>query len=160
MPDGSDYVDLLFPPMGYSPWWLLGALLVLLLVGAWIAGVILWTQPVEVLRGIPLVRGVLHRVLRVKFTRALTDVQMRHDRGELDARQAFHEISRIFRQFVAFRTGYPLRRMTATDITDSDLPQPVLDVLSATYPGQFDAPDPRAVGPAVETARKVVAAWN
>ncbi|MGE2737944.1 hypothetical protein [Mycolicibacterium vaccae] len=156
----GDFLDTLYPPMSYPAWWLAGAVLVAVAAMAWVAGVFLWTAPVDRLRRIPLVRNVTYRVLRHKFMRTLAKVADRHRSGELDSRAAFHEISRIFRQFVAFRTGYHAREMTAADIARSPLAASVLPVLERTYPGQFDTADPGAVDAAVDVARTAVARWT
>jgi hypothetical protein len=158
MRENADFADFLFPPMAYSAWWVIGAVLVVLLIAAWVIGVFVWTLPVEVLRGLPVIRTLTFKVLRFKFSRSLAKIGQRHHEGELDTREAFHEISRVFRLFVAFRTGYTAREMTFSDIANSPL-TPALDVLKLTYPGQFDVADPRAVPAAVEAARTVVARW-
>jgi hypothetical protein len=158
VPDQTSYVDFVFAPMAYSVWWVTGAVFVVLLVVAWVIGVLVWTLPVEVLRGIPVIRTVTFKVLQWKFARSLTKVQQRHQAGQLDTREAFHEISRIFRLFINFRTGYAAREMTFTDIANSPLTS-ALDVLKWTYPGQFDAADPRTVSAAVEAARTAVVTW-
>ena len=160
MPDQADFVDFLFHPMAYSVWWVIGAVLVVLLVVAWVVGVYVWTLPVERLRGIPVIRAVTFRVLRFKFTRALSKVDQRHRAGQLTTREAFHEVSRIFRRFIAFRTGYLAREMTATDVAYSPLDRSAVNVLSLTYPGQFDDVDPRTLPAVVDAARTAVARWT
>jgi hypothetical protein len=159
MPDEATLLDFLFPPMAYSVWWVIGAVLVVLLAVGWVIGVLVWTLPVEVLRGIPVIRNLSYRVLQYKFKRSLAQVAERHRRGELETREAFHEISRIFRLFITFRTGFQAREMTVTDMANSPLAGPAVNVLTMTYPGQFDEADPRSVAPAVEAARTAVATW-
>jgi hypothetical protein len=123
-------------------------------------GVIVWTLPVEVLRDIPVLRSITHRVLRVKFARALTRVDHRHRAGELTTREAFHDVSRIFRRFIVFRTGFAAREMTATDVARSPLAGSALQVLSLTYPGQFDDVDPRTLPAVIDAARTAVTSWR
>jgi hypothetical protein len=158
MPREADFVDFLFPPMTYSVWWVIGAVLVVLLVVAWVVGVFVWTLPIEVLRKFPVIRTVAYKVLRFKFTRSLQKVGDRHRSGELETREAYHELSRIFRRFLAFRTGYTTREMTFSDIGNSEL-NPALDVMRLIYPGQFDHGDPRSVTAAVDKAKTAVATW-
>jgi hypothetical protein len=160
MPEHADYVDFLFHPMTYSVWWVLGGGLVVGLIALWIAAVIVWTLPVDVLRKIPFLRKVTFTVLRMKFERSLANIAQRHDDRQLTTREAYHEISKVFRVFVSFRTGYSAAEMTATDISASPLAEPMLDVLRATYPGQFDVADPDRVSEAVNVARKAVATWT
>ncbi|CRZ16883.1 hypothetical protein [Mycolicibacterium neworleansense] len=154
-----DAIDFLFPPMSYPVWWVIGAAVLVLLVIGWIVGVIVWTLPIEVLRRIPVIRDISYKVLRFKFSRSLTKVEQLHHEGQLSTRQAFHEISRIFRNFIDFRTGFQARRMTATDVAHSPLAGPALNVLAMTYPGQFDDADPRSVPVVVEAARTAVLTW-
>lgn len=155
-----DSLEFLFPPMTYSVWWVIGAALLVLLVIGWIVGVVVWTLPIEVLRRVPVLRDISHRVLRFKFSRSLSKVEQQHRDGQLSTREAFHEISRIFRNFIDFRTGYQARRMTATDIAQSPLAGPALNVLTMTYPGQFDEVDPRTVPSVVDAARTAVLTWG
>lgn len=154
-----DAIDFLFPPMSYSVWWVIGAALLVLLIIGWIVGVIVWTLPIEVLRRIPVVRDISYKVLRFKFSRSLGKVEQQHHAGQLSTREAHHEISRIFRNFIDFRTGYQARRMTATDVSQSPLAGPALNVLAMTYPGQFDEADPLMVPVVVDAARKAVQTW-
>jgi hypothetical protein len=160
MPEHADYVDFLFHPMNYSVWWVLGGGFAVALIALWIAAAFIWTLPVDVLRGIPVIREVTFRVLRLKFERSLASIAQRHRDGQLTTREAYHQISRTFRLFVSFRTGYSAPEMTATDISDGPLAGRVLDVLRATYPGQFDTADPNKVSHAVDVARKAVATWR
>jgi hypothetical protein len=160
MPEHADYVDFLFHPMNYSVWWVLGGGFVVALIALWIAGAFIWTLPVDVLRGIPVMREVTVRVLRFKFDRSLARIGQRHQDGQLTAREAFHEISRTFRLFVSFRTGYSAPEMTANDLAAGPLAGPVLTVLRETYPGQFDVADPNKVPHAVDVARRAVVTWN
>lgn len=160
MTEHADYVDFLFHPMAYSIWWVLGAAGVVALMVAWIVAVFVWTLPIEVLRGIPVIRNLTYRVLQRKFERSLADIGRRHDRGELAAGDAFHETSRVFRRFAALRTGLSVREMTLTEIAGSPLAPRMYQVLSATYGGQFDTPDPRGVAAAVDAARQAVATWT
>lgn len=154
-----DAIEFLFPPMTYSVWWVIGAALLVLLIIGWIVGVIVWTLPIEVLRGIPVIRDISYKVLRFKFSRSLIKVEQQHHDGQLSTRDAFHEISRIFRNFIDFRTGYHARRMTATDVAHSPLAGPALNILTMTYSGQFDEADPGAVSSVVEAARTAVLTW-
>jgi hypothetical protein len=159
VPDQATVLDFLFAPMAYSVWWVIGAVLVVLLVVGWVIGVLVWTLPVEVLRGIPVIRNLTYRVLKFKFQRSLAKVAEEHRLGHLETREAYHEISRIFRLFITFRTGFKAREMTVTDMANSPLAGPAVNVLSMTYPGQFDEADPRSVAPAVAAARTAVASW-
>ena len=87
MPRQADLVDFLFAPMAYSVWWVIGAVLIVLLIAAWVVGVFVWTLPIEVLRRIPVIRNVAFRVLRFKFARSLVKVADRHHQGRLDTRR-------------------------------------------------------------------------
>ncbi|MBP2454851.1 hypothetical protein [Mycolicibacterium lutetiense] len=154
-----DSIDFLFPPMPYPVWWVIGAAFLVLLIIGWIVGVIVWTLPIEALRRIPVIRDISYKVLRFKFSRSLTKVEQQHHEGRLSTRDAFHEISRIFRNFIDFRTGFSARRMTATDVAHSPLAGPALNVLAMTYQGQFDEADPRTVPSVVAAARTAVLTW-
>ncbi|BBY27541.1 hypothetical protein [Mycolicibacterium sediminis] len=160
MPEDANYVDYLFGPLTYSAWWVVSALFVVLLIAAWIAGVWVWTLPVDVLRGIPVIRTVTFKVLRFKFIRTLNGIERSHRDGLVTTRDAFHDISRVFRLYVRFRTGYQAREMTATDVANSPLSPAALNVLLMAYPGQFNEVDPRTVPAVVDAARTAVATWT
>lgn len=159
MPDNIDPVEFLFPPDHYPVWWLVAAVFVVLAIIGWVAGVLIWTLPVEKLRKIAGISSVTNTVLARKFTRSLDRVQEQHRAGALPSREACHEISRIFRQYMAFRTGYTAREMNLSDLANTPLAAQAHRVLQTTYLGQFNVADPRLVDAAADAAKSAVAAW-
>ena len=160
MPEPHSFLDYVFGPVDYPVWWVVGGVMVLLLGTGFVAGVFVWTLPIETLRRIPVIRTIAYRVLQFKFSRSLGRIAHQHEAGRIDTREACHQISQVFRLFVAFRTGSPVRGMTASDVAlDSELASPALRVLELTYPGQFSVAEPQVVSVAVAEAQKVVAEW-
>jgi len=160
MPEAHSFLDYVFGPVDYPVWWIVGGIMVLLLGIGFVAGVFVWTLPIEVLRRIPVVRTITFRVLTFKFGRSLDRIAQQHEAGDIDTREACHQVSRVFRLFVALRTGSQVREMTASDVAlYSALAAPALRVLELTYPGQFSVAEPQVVSAAVAEARKVVAEW-
>lgn len=160
MPETHSFLDYVFGPVDYPVWWIVGGVMLLLLGIGFVAGVFVWTLPIQTLRRIPVIRSITYRVLKFKFGRSLARIEHQHQAGHIDTREASHQVSQVFRLFVAFYTGAAVRGMTASDLAlDSTLATPALRVLELTYPGQFSVAEPQTVSVAVAEAKKVVAEW-
>lgn len=160
MPEKHSFLDYVFGPVDYPVWWVVGGVVVLLLGIGFLAGVFVWTLPIETLRRIPVIRTIAYRVLKFKFSRSLGRIEHQHQAGELETREACHQVSQVFRLFVALRTGSAVRGMTASDMAgDTVMSGPALRVLELTYPGQFSVAEPQTVSVVVAEAQKVVTEW-
>lgn len=139
-------------------WLVVGVLLVLAVVG-WFAGVVVWTLPAERLRTIPVIRDIFARVLQRKFSAAVGRVDSRYQAGELTARQAYAEMSRIVRNFVYYRTGVRAQYMALGEVADSSAAA-VAPVVSALYSRQFEPVEDHGVTVAAAQVRSAIRSWS
>jgi len=155
----NDYLKWIVAPLPYSLWWLiLGVVLVLGVVG-WFAGVLVWTLPVTRLRTIPVIRDITARVLARKFGAAVGRVSRRYGAGELSARQAYGEMSRILRNFVYYRTGVRAPYMALGEVAHSPAAA-AAPVVSALYSRQFELGENPDVAATAAQVRSAIASWS
>lgn len=95
----------IFGPQSYSSGWLWWAVLLLITVFAWYAGVLVWTLPSRQLRSIPVVRRAHARLIRNRFARCVQRIADEHDAGRMSAPAASAAISRTVRSFLHQATG-------------------------------------------------------
>ncbi|MUL66475.1 hypothetical protein BOO86_18520 [Mycobacterium sp. CBMA 234] len=155
----SDFLKWIVAPLPYSALWLvLGVLLVLGVVG-WFVGVLVWTLPVERLRTMPVIRDISNRVLRRKFSAAVSRVTDRHRTGELSSRQAYAEMSRILRSFVFYRTGVRAQYMTLGEVAHGPAAA-AAPVVQALYARQFELDEKPDVAATAAQVRSAIQSWN
>lgn len=155
----NDQLKWIVAPLPYSVLWLvLGVLLVLGVIG-WFVGVLVWTLPVERLRAIPVIRDISARVLRRKFGAAIGKISARHHAGELTARQAYAEMSRVLRNFVYYRTGVAAQYMALGEVADSAAAE-AAPAVSVLYSRQFDSDDNPDVAATAAQVRSTIQSWS
>lgn len=155
----NDHLQWIVAPLPYSVLWLvLGVLLFLGVIG-WFVGIVVWTLPVQRLRTIPVIRDISARVLRRKFSAAIGAVSDRYHAGELTARQAYAEMSRILRNFVYARTGVAAQYMALGEVVDSEAAA-AAPAVSALYSRQFGLGDNPDVAATAAQVRNTIQSWN
>lgn len=155
----------LYPPVQYGWGWVLvaiGVILVILLV-AWLVRTL--TRPRRVpasdtaddTRG----RAVVLEVLREEYRTGIDDVERAYLAGELDARAANIELSRLVRGYVNDHSGLEAPVLTLDDLAARGVHPALVDALRRHYyPSIFRR------GPIVDpvagaaAAREVVGAWH
>jgi len=156
--------DPFYPPMTYSVWWTILAVLLLIGVLGWIAFV-WWSTRRAVPRTppAPLAPPPGWIMVRAKHdTMATIDrLVWQAENGVLDVREAHQELSRTVRGFVDQVSGTTAQTMTLSELGRSGPRMAhVSQVVHQLYPGEF-GPDPaRPIRPAAEAAKAVVAAWH
>ena len=154
-----DYLKWIVAPLPYSVWWLvLGVLLALGVLG-WFVGVVVWTLPVAQLQRIPLLRDITARVLARKFAASIGRVSARYGAGEIGARQAYAEMSRILRTFVYYRTGVRAQYMALGEVAHSPAAA-AAPVVSALYARQVELGDDPNVAVTAAQVRSAIASWS
>lgn len=103
MPD--NLLRYVFGPQPYSSWWLVWAVLLMVMVIGWYAGIFVWTLPSHRLRRIPVVRRVHSRLIRNRFARCVQRIADENLAGRTSAAQACAAISRTVRSFLHQATG-------------------------------------------------------
>ena len=136
MPD--DLLRHVFGPQPYSSWWLGLAVLLVLSIIAWYAGVFVWTLPSHRLRRIPLVRRLHAQLIRRRYARCVQRVADDHRAGRLPAPQACAAISRTIRSFLHQATGERAQYLHVGALAQGGL-APAAPLLTRLNDGQFNA---------------------
>lgn len=157
MPDD----DLLYPPAQYGGGWLL--LVFAIVAVAVLAGLIVARltrpRPPEAEPQVD-VASVLTQ-LRTEYLDAIDDVERRATGGEIDARRAHAELSRLMRTFVNEYSGLEAPVMTLQDLVAAGVHPALVDALRRyAYPSVFRREDPLDPALGADAARKAVRLWR
>ncbi|MDT5112313.1 MAG: hypothetical protein QOE04_3399 [Mycobacterium sp.] len=157
MPD--DLLQRVIGPTAYSSgWWWLALLLVMALI-AWYAGVLLWTMPGRRLRNTPVIGGLHDKFLRHRYAKAVRDIGDRYRAGELDAAPAGAAVSAELREFLRFVTGVRAEYMQLDDVADSAL-APAAPLLAELSDAQFNDLSHVDVGLVSADAEELIRSWT
>ena len=156
MPDGE-----FFPPVQYLPWWGFLGFLIIAVVVAWYIWVFVSTRaskatPAEVPQ--PAYRPSVE-VLRAHYLGMIGETQAAHAAGQLDRREAHHQLSLLLRSYVDAREGVRTLHMTLKDLRSTPL-TPLSDAVAKLYPGAFSADYPGSVDEAAAEAQRLVNSWR
>ena len=156
MPD--DVLRFVIGPSPYAALWLWLGLLLLAVIVAWHLGVIVWTLPSDRLRSIPWLRSMHSKLLRRRFSRAITAIGGRYRAGDITAAEAGHRMSTTLRSFLHQATGTPAQYMHVEAIKSSDLAQ-AAPLLAALNDAQFNSASPVDISRAGSTAEELIRSW-
>jgi hypothetical protein len=148
-----------FPPVRYSPFWLLLVVLILVGIVAWVVFVLVLTRrravPVSVAQPLPgLTPGV-----REGYLASIDDVGRRYAAGAIGFSDAHHQLSALVRAFAAQARGIRAQYMTLDDLRrtpHADLAQ----TIEQLYPGAFSGETAGSIDDATARASELVRRWN
>lgn len=159
--------DELYPPTQYGGGWLLLALgiLALLMIAAWL--VVFFTRPKQTVTlteddasRAALSADVLS-MLRTEYTDRIGQIEADYRSGDLSARNANLELSRVIRTFVNEYSGLEAPVLALDDLRRLGVQPALIDAMTRFYyPSIFrkgPSVDPIA---GAEAARRVVASWH
>ena len=146
-------------PTGYSGWWLVVAVALVVLVVLWCASAVVWTLPVATLRKIPVLRDITRNVLRKRFAKSVDRIEQGFVSGQLAPREAHHRLARTLRTYLHLQTGQWTQVMGLSDIEAGEL-RPAARALAFVSHGQFSADGNGDFRSAVAAVREVVVSWN
>lgn len=157
MPDVNGF----YPPVQYSPIWLLLGLLLILLIVGWFVFVLVFTRRRRqaVTAGDPLAGIVPGPGLRETYLTLVDDVVRAHAEGALDFRQSHQRLSLIVREFAAQARGVRAQYMTLEDLCATQL-APLSATVGELYPGAFGADETGSLDVAADRARTLVREWK
>ncbi|GAB3606852.1 hypothetical protein GCM10027413_22610 [Conyzicola nivalis] len=152
--DGSFY-----PPVQYSPVWLvIGVVLVALVIG-WLVFVLLLTrrraEPYEYVGSIP----QLTETVRDAYLARIDDVGRRYDAGAVTFSDAHHELSALVRSFASDAQGVRARFMTLDDLRRTPH-RALAETVERLYPGAFSGNTGGRIDDAIARASELVRTWN
>ncbi|OBB97411.1 hypothetical protein [Mycobacterium sp. 852002-40037_SCH5390672] len=157
MPD--DLLHHVFGPQPYSSWWLWLALLLMVAVIAWYAGVFVWTLPSQRLRRIPVVRRMHAWLIRNRFARCVQNIADEHDAGQISAPAACAAISRTVRSFLHQMTGERAQYLQLAVVAEGNLAA-AAPLLTQLGDGQFNAETQIDVDDVSARAQELILSWT
>ncbi|WP_406815061.1 hypothetical protein [Mycobacterium sp. M23085] len=157
MPD--DLLRHVSGPQPYSPGWLWLAVLLILAVVGWYAGVFVWTLPSHRLRRIPIVRRMHARVIRHRFARCVRSIVDEHDAGRMSAPAACAAISRTVRSFLHQATGARAQYLQVAAMAEVNLAA-AAPLLTRLGDGQFNAQTRVDVDDVSARAQELIRSWT
>ena len=160
MPD--DLLRHVFGPQPYSTWWMWCAVLLIIALIGWYAGVLVWTLPSHRLRHIPVVRRVHGRVIRNRFARCVERITDEHDAGRMSAPGACAAISRTVRSFLHQATGARAQYIQVgalKDEADANLAE-AAPLLTCLGDAQFNAESRVDVADVSARAQELIRSWT
>lgn len=157
MPD--DLLRYLEGPSGYSSWWLVVGLLLLIAVIAWVAGVVVWTLPERPLRRIPVVGSWHEHLVRRKFARSIRVARDGYAAGELSAAQAAAAIKHALRGFLTRQTGRRVHHMHVADLAKGEL-APAAPMVSTLNDAQFGTASDVELEGVARAAEELILSWT
>ncbi|HEV7421833.1 MAG TPA: hypothetical protein VGO30_18620 [Mycobacterium sp.] len=157
MPD--DLLRHVIGPTPYSSWWLWIAMLLLLVLIGWYAGVFVWTLPNRRLRDLPVLGGMRDKMVRHRFARTVHEIGDRYRSGELAAAPAGAAVSRALRGFLQETTGVRAEYMQLDDIAGGELAS-AAPLLAQLNDAQFNAMSEVDVGAVSDSAEELIRSWT
>lgn len=159
MLDVDPEVGEFFPPVQYSPGWILLSLLILVLIAAWIVFVLVLTRrrpvPVQVSQPFP---GLTASV-RETYLASIDDVGRRYAHGQVAFSEAHHELSALVRSFAADARGVRAQYMTLDDLKSTPH-HDLAETVEQLYPGAFSGETGGSIDQAAARASELVRRWN
>jgi len=144
-------------PVGYSPIWVVLAVVVVGLVVAYYIGVARWARAGFV----PDDDGSALEEARVDHLRQIDSIESAVRSGRLSLRAAFQELSLTVRSFVDDVTEVPARFMALEDLRSSADPK-VAEAIAKMYPPEFgpERTAPKEFLASLGQARELVTTWT
>jgi hypothetical protein len=158
----DDLLRHVFGPQPYSSWWLWLAVLLVLAVIGWYAGIYVWTLPSHRLRGIPVVGRLHGRLIRYRFARCVQHIADEHLAGRMSAPAACAAISRTVRSFLHQATGARAQYLHVGAMTDgADGPlAAAAPLLTRLGDGQFNAEARPDIADVSARAQELIRSWT
>jgi hypothetical protein len=155
MPGGSGF----FPPVQYSPVWLVIGVVILAVIAGWYLFVMLLTrrrpEPVNLVGSIP----ELTTTVREAYLTRIDEVGWRYRNGSVGFSDAHHELSALVRSFAAEARGIRAQYMTLDDLRATPHAD-LAETVEALYPGAFSGESRGSIDDATARARLLVDEWN
>lgn len=149
-----------FGPVGYSLWWPLAGLGLLLLCTGWLAWVWISTRAHATAEVPGFVAPSNPDSVRHRYLGLIAAIEQKYDAGALGGREAHLELSLAVRTFVHEMTGLPTHRMTLAQLREHRLTL-VSDAVERFYPAEFAPHNGElTVASAAHDARNVVSQWR
>lgn len=146
-------------PTPYSSWWLWAAVLLLIVLIAWYAGVFLFTMPTRRLRDLPVVGAMHGDMVRRRFAKTVRQISERYRAGDIATAPAGAAVSAALRGFLQQSTGIRVQYMQVEQIAAGELARaaPLLDQLDDA---QFNVSSRVDISALSESAEELIRSWT
>jgi hypothetical protein len=148
-----------FPPVQYSPLWLVLGLLVLALVIGWYVFALVSTRRPREPVGASTGMAPLAPPVREAYLQRIDDVNRRYATGAVAFSDAHHELSALVRSFAAEARGIRAQYMTLDDLRKTEH-HGLAATVEALYPGAFSGAATGSIDEATARASELVRSWN
>ena len=157
MPD--DLLRHVIGPTPYSSLWLWTAVLLLIVLIVWYAGVFLFTMPARRLRDLPVVGAMHGDIVRRRFARTVHQIGEKYRAGELATAPAGAAVSAALRGFLQQATGVRAQYMQVEQIADGELARaaPLLEQLDDA---QFNAASRVDISAVSTSTEELIRSWT
>ncbi len=155
----DELLQFVIGPTPYALRWLWLAVLLLLTVIVWYAGVFVVTMPGRRIRSMPVLGATRSGLLKRRSARAVRSIGDRYRAGELPAAAAAAALSRELRAFLQQATGVRAEYMQVEAIAASELAS-AATILTDLTDAQFNAGSTRDVGVASDSAEELIRTWS
>ena len=148
-----------YPPVQYSPVWLVIGVVLLVIVVGWIVFVLLLTrrraERFEYVGSIP----ELTSTVRDAYLARIDDVGRRYDAGDVSFSDAHHELSALVRAFASDAQGIRAQFMTLDDLRRTPH-RALAETVERLYPGAFSGTKGGRIDDAMARASELVRSWT
>lgn len=148
-------------PAQYQWYWGLIGVLLIALVVAWWVFVLVSTRRGRVAApatpGPPSEAAV--DAIRRRYLGLIDETRAAYATGELDERDAFHQLSMLMRAYVEEREGTRTVTLTLRELREREL-TPLSEAVARLYPGAFAPSSRGTVARAIDDARGLVTSWK
>jgi hypothetical protein len=157
MPGGDGF----FPPVQYSPFWLILGVVIMVLIVGWYVFVFVSTRRRPAPVDLDLSLGVpgLSPAMREQYLDRIDDVGRRYVHGDVAYSQAHHELSALVRTFASEARGVRAQYMTLDDLRRTPH-RALAETVEALYPGAFSGDHRGGIDESVARATRLVREWN
>lgn len=146
-------------PPQYSVAWLILAALCVIVIVALVVAVLKITRAIE--------KRIAYRhrpddaqALKAEFLRAVNDIALRHEKGELGAREGHHELTGVMRRFVRRTTGHDVTSQDVTTLVADERTKDVGELIGALYEPDFALASDAQLEDSVRRSREVIRRWS
>jgi hypothetical protein len=146
-------------PTPYSSWWLWAAVLLLVVLIVWYAGVYLFTMPARRLRALPVVGAMRGDMVRRRFAKAVRQIGERYHAGDIAAAPAGAAVSAAVRGFLQQTTGVRVQYMQVEQIAAGELAR-AATLLEQMDDAQFNAASRVDISALSKSAEELIRSWT
>lgn len=155
-----DLLQYLDGPQGFSVWWLVLGVVLVMAVILWCAGVFVWTMPAAALAKIPVIGPAHAQLVRRRFVRSLQAAAERYRSGEWTDKQAASAMKRTLRSFLALQTGRRVQFMHIEELSAASELAPAAPLLTALDDVQFSGASAVDLSGVGREAEELVRSWS